>query len=160
MKEKIAFLDRDGALIFEPQDTFQIDRLELLQILPGVIPALKTLIERGYRLVLVSNQDGLGTDTFPRSAFEEPQQKLLSIFRMEGIEFTAVFICPHTAEESCLCRKPKLGLVEIFLTEYEVDLEASFMYGDRETDRQFAKNLGIRFIKAETNRPCLLTQSL
>lgn len=158
MKEKIAFLDRDGALIFEPQDTFQIDKLELLQILPGVIEALKILLEKGFKLVLVSNQDGLGTAAFPMASFEAPQQKMLSVFKENGIEFTAVCICPHFPSDNCACRKPKLGIVEEFLKTHDVDLDSSLMYGDRETDRQFAQNLGVRFIKVETNQPCTLTQ--
>lgn len=160
MKQKIAFLDRDGALIFEPPDTFQIDRIELLQILPGVIEALKTLIERGFKLVMVSNQDGLGTEAFPTSSFEDPQNKMLSIFKENGIEFLAVCICPHFPDESCACRKPKLGIVEGFLKTHDVDLDSSIMYGDRETDRQFAQNLGVRFIKTKTNQPCILPQFL
>lgn len=160
MKEKIAFLDRDGALIFEPQDTFQIDRIELLEILPGVIGALKTLVEQDFKLVLVSNQDGLGTEAFPTSNFEAPQNKMLSIFKENGIEFFAVCICPHFPDENCACRKPKLGIVEAFLKTHDIDLDSSLVYGDRETDRQFAQNLGVRFIKTETNQPCILTQLL
>lgn len=148
---KIAFLDRDGALIFEPQDTFQIDSIEKLQILPGVLEGLQALQKGGFELVMVSNQDGLGTESFPKKDFEAPQNKMLTIFEANGIKFSRVFVCPHFKEANCACRKPKTGLVDEFMREIEVDMAASFMYGDRETDRQFAENLGIRFIKADTN---------
>ena len=160
MKDKIAFLDRDGVLIFEPKNTFQVDRLDLLEILPGVIESLKDLMSRGFKLVLVSNQDGLGTESFPREAFDGPQNKMLEIFKDNGVSFEATCICPHFPTENCDCRKPKLGIVEEFLKNHDVDLENSFMYGDRETDRRFAQNLGIRFIKTETNQTCSLTQLL
>lgn len=151
-----AFLDRDGALIFEPADTKQVDRIELLKILPGVIDGLKKLTGQGYQLVMISNQDGLGTTSFPQEDFEKPQQKFLEILKRNGIEFIKIFICPHFKKENCNCRKPKTGLVDEFLRSAMIDPEKSFMYGDRETDRQFAKNIGIRFIKASTNGPFIL----
>jgi imidazoleglycerol-phosphate dehydratase / histidinol-phosphatase len=159
MSQKYAFLDRDGALIYEPslEETpsgevpYQIDSIEKLKILPGVLTGLKKLREEGFKLVLISNQDDLGKKIFPRPNFERPQQKMLKVFRENGIEFEEIFICPHTLEDECLCRKPKTGLVEEFFERNEVDRENSFMYGDRESDEQFAKNLNIKFIKAKTN---------
>lgn len=160
--QKYAFLDRDGALIFEPQDTFQVDRLDQLQILPGVISGLKNLQKLGYRLVMLTNQDGLGSEKYPQKNFDLVQQRLLKIFEENGIVFEKIFVCPHFKEENCGCRKPKTGLVDEFFRTASVDLQNSFMYGDRETDRQFAENLGIRFIKADTNGPfkALVTISL
>ncbi|KKP38854.1 MAG: Histidinol-phosphatase / Imidazoleglycerol-phosphate dehydratase, imidazoleglycerol-phosphate dehydratase / histidinol-phosphatase [Candidatus Peregrinibacteria bacterium GW2011_GWF2_33_10] len=151
MKQKIAFLDRDGALIFEPQDSFQIDSLEKLRILDGVIEALQDLIKKGYKLVMVSNQNGVGTPSFLKENFEIPQNKMLEIFRRNGIEFYKIFICPHFPEDNCECRKPKIGMLKDFLKTENIDFEKSFMYGDRETDRQFAKNIKVRFVKATTN---------
>lgn len=151
--KKYAFLDRDGALIFEPQDTFQVDRLDQLQILPGVLSGLKNLGKLCYRLVMVTNQDGLGTGKYPKKNFEIIQQRLFKIFEDHGIMFDEIFICPHFKEENCACRKPKTGLVDELFRTGSVDSKNSFMYGDRETDRQFAENLGIRFIKADTNGP-------
>lgn len=148
---KVAFLDRDGTLIFEPQDTFQVDRVDLVQVLPGVIEGLQTLVSRGYALVLVTNQDGLGTDSFPRAGFEAAQNKMLEIFKANEIHFLKVFICPHFPSEACLCRKPKLGLVEDFIKTLPLDFKNSLMIGDRETDHQFAENLGISFISMPTN---------
>ncbi len=149
--KKIAFVDRDGALLFEPQDTFQIDSIAKLRILPGVIKGLKKLIQRGYELVMISNQDGLGTKSFPEKNFLAPQNRMLNIFRKNGIIFSKIFICPHFKEDNCACRKPKTGLVDAFMKTFEIDRQKSFMYGDRETDGAFAQNLGIQFIKTPPN---------
>lgn len=151
LAQKYAFLDRDGALIFEPQDTYQIDSLEKLQILPGVIEGLQKLIAQDYKLALISNQDGLGTPSFPKENFDAPQNRMLEIFKENGITFDQIFICPHFLDAGCACRKPKTGLVDAFFKITMVNKSSSFMYGDRDTDRQFAENIGIRFVKAQTN---------
>lgn len=150
-KQKYAFLDRDGTLIFEPQDTYQIDSLAKLKILDGVIDGLKKLKNAGYSLIMISNQDGLGTPSFPQKSFKAPQEKMLKIFRDNGIVLDEIFICPHLPNEACNCRKPKTGLVEEFLRTPNIDKTASFVCGDRNSDRQFAKNIGIRFIPMKTN---------
>lgn len=155
--KKYAFLDRDGALINEPQTDFQIDSLEKLQILDGVIEGLQWLQQQGYTLIMVSNQNGIGTASFPYPAFDEPHQIMLNIFKDNGIEFERIFICPHFPEDNCLCRKPLTGLVDYWLTTVEMDKTKSFMYGDRDTDRQFADNTGIQFIKTKTNMAFNLT---
>lgn len=151
--EKCAFLDRDGALIYEPKNTRQVDRPDQLKILPGVIKGLQKLKKAGYSLIMVSNQDGIGSPKYPQKNFDTVQTRLLEIFKGNGIEFDEIFICPHFFANGCNCRKPKTGLVKKLMTERCVDIEKSFMYGDRDTDRQFAGNLGIRFVKAETNGP-------
>lgn len=150
-KQKYAFLDRDGTLIFEPQDTYKIDSLAKLKILDGVIDGLKALKSMGYSLIMISNQDGLGTPSFPQENFKAPQEKMLKIFRNNGIVLDEIFICPHLSDEACNCRKPKTGLVEKFLRTANIDKTASFVCGDRNSDRQFAKNIGIKFIPMETN---------
>lgn len=146
--KKYAFIDRDGTMIVEPQDTFQIDSLEVLEVLPGVIDCLKELQDDGYSLVMVSNQNGIGTPSFPQENFDIPQKAFEDILRNEGIEFDRVLVCPHFAEVGCECRKPKLGLVKDF---DDIDKENSIMIGDRDTDIEFANNLGIRGIKIELN---------
>lgn len=150
-KIKVAFLDRDGSLIYEPPDTKQIDSLERLQILPGVIEGLKKLISQDYKLVLVSNQDGLGTKSLPYKNFEKPQNKFLEILKREGVVFYKIFICPHFTKDKCNCRKPKVGLVEKFLKEELIDYQKSFMVGDRQNDAEFAKNIGIKYYIMATN---------
>jgi imidazoleglycerol-phosphate dehydratase/histidinol-phosphatase len=140
------FIDRDGTLVEEPPDE-QVDSLEKVRFMPGVFAALADLARHGYRLVLVTNQDGLGTDSFPRAAFERPQQFILETLRSQGIEFDAVFVCPHLRTEGCGCRKPNIGLVEEYVRATGVDLAASAVIGDRDTDLQFAKNLGVRGVR-------------
>ena len=159
MSTKYAFLDRDGALIYEPppEETalgevpYQIDSIEKLKILDGVVEGLQRLKELGYKFVMISNQDGMGTDVFPRPDFERPQQQMLNVFKENGIEFEEIFICPHLSEENCDCRKPKTGLVDEFFERNDIDMDNSIMYGDRYSDRQFAENLGLKFVKADTN---------
>ncbi len=143
---KVVFLDRDGTLIVEPPDE-QIDSLEKLELIPGVIEGLRFLVNRGFELVMVTNQDGLGTGLFPLLSFEGPQKKLLGILQGEGIQFSQIFICPHLASEACACRKPKTGLVTQYLKDHKPDLAHTYVIGDRPTDVQFGKNIGCRTIQ-------------
>lgn len=166
MLEKIAFLDRDGALIEEPvagqypgEVDHQIDAPHKLKILPGVIEGLQMLMRNKYVLLMVTNQDKLGMPIFPRGSFELPHQKLLQIFRENRIHFEQVFICPHAPHDGCDCRKPQTTMVEGFLAQRPMDRERSFMYGDRKSDEGFAANLGIRFFKVETNSPFSIKES-
>ena len=125
------FIDRDGTLIEEPVDE-QVDSLAKVRFMPGVFGALAQLRERGYRLVMISNQDGLGAAGFPREAFEAPQRFILDAFRSQGVEFDEVLICPHLEGEGCGCRKPKTGLVEAFLRQKPIDRDSSAVIGDRD----------------------------
>lgn len=148
---KIAFLDRDGTLIFEPQDTGKIDSLERLRVLPGVIDGLKNLMMEGYKLVMVSNQNGIGSPEFSVEKFEIPQDKFLATLADEGVKFYKIFVCPHKLEDGCVCRKPKIGLVEGFMKSEEIDFGKSFMLGDRQTDVEFGQNLGVMSFKMLPN---------
>jgi imidazoleglycerol-phosphate dehydratase/histidinol-phosphatase len=115
--------------------------------MPGVFAALADLARHGYRLVMVTNQDGLGTNSFPRPAFEGPQQFILETLSSQGIEFDAVFVCPHFKTDGCTCRKPGTGLVTDYIRAGGVDLAASAVVGDRDTDLEFAANLGVRGVR-------------
>lgn len=148
---KVAFLDRDGTLLWEPEDTKQIDSLERLRILDGVMDGLRRLQESGFSLVLVSNQNGIGRPEFPVESFEIPQAEFLRLLRERGVIFHKVFVCPHLPADNCDCRKPKTGLVRDFLRDRSINLAESLMIGDRDTDRQFALNIGVRFIPMQTN---------
>lgn len=148
---KVAFIDRDGTLIEEPADQ-QIDSLNKVRFIPGVFGALAKLRDAGYRFVMVTNQDGLGTHRFPQGQFEEPQQFVLDTFASQGIRFEAIFICPHLPEAGCACRKPKTALVEDWVRAQQVDLATSIMIGDRLTDLEFARNLGIRGLQVSAEQ--------
>jgi imidazoleglycerol-phosphate dehydratase/histidinol-phosphatase len=148
--ERVLFIDRDGTIIEEPADE-QVDSLRKLRLLPGVIPALLELRRAGYRLVLVSNQDGLGTQSFPEPDFREPQDFLRTLLASQGIEFDAEFFCPHLPADDCSCRKPRTGLLTGFLAARELDRKRSFVIGDRETDMQLAANLGIEGLRVRAN---------
>jgi imidazoleglycerol-phosphate dehydratase/histidinol-phosphatase len=144
--ERILFIDRDGTLIEEPADK-QVDSIAKLRLAPGVIPALLELRQAGYRFVLVSNQDGLGTASFPTESFREPQDFMRELFASQGIEFDAEFFCPHFPADDCDCRKPRTGLLTEFLASHVIDRERSFVVGDRQADLDLATNLGIGGIR-------------
>ena len=143
MTRATLFIDRDGTLIEEPPNA-QVDRLSKVRLMPGVIPALLRLKERGFRFVMVTNQDGMGSLKFPESAFRSCHDFVLELLSSQGIEFDAVFVCPHWEADDCNCRKPKLGLLESYLKAHPIDLKASAVIGDRPTDLELARNLDIR----------------
>lgn len=140
--EKIAFLDRDGTLIWEPLDK-QVDQLTKVSLMPGVFPALMRLKEAGYQFVMITNQDGLGTDSFPQEDFRPVQDFVLELFASQGIVFRDIFICPHFEDDGCKCRKPLPGHIANFLDQVAVDRSNSVVIGDRETDLEFAQNIGV-----------------
>ena len=146
MKTRVIFLDRDGTLIKEPSDDYQLDSLEKLEFTPGVFRNLYRLRQyTGYELVVVSNQDGMGTASFPEVDFRLPHDKFITAFSNEGVEFDAVHIDPSLPEDQSPNRKPRTGMLTGYM-EGDYDLENSFVIGDRITDIELAKNLGARGI--------------
>lgn len=142
--KKAIFIDRDGTIIREPEDE-QIDSLEKLEFIPGVISALQSLAGKGYELVLVSNQDGLGTPSFPEETFHPAHNKMLGILSGEGIKFDAQYIDRSFPHENKPTRKPGTAMLTSYL-DGSYDLASSFVIGDRLTDLQLAENLGARGI--------------
>jgi imidazoleglycerol-phosphate dehydratase/histidinol-phosphatase len=110
------FIDRDGTLVEEPFDQ-QLDRLAKLRFMPGVFAALTQLLAAGYRLVIVTNQDGLGSGTFPQEDFELCQRFMIEAFASQGIGFDAVCLCPHRSADNCNCRKPRIGMLDAYLKQ-------------------------------------------
>jgi len=150
--QKVLFIDRDGTLIEEPADQ-QIDSLDKLRLIDGMIPALLRLQAAGYTLVMVSNQDGRGTASFPEESFRKPHAMLMAILQSQGVRFVAEFFCPHFAKDNCECRKPKTGLLTEFLQSTAIDKLNSYVIGDRETDLELARNLGVHGIRFAAPSP-------
>lgn len=144
--EKILFIDRDGTLIAEPPDDFQVDSLEKFRMLPGVIGALKNIVTRtDYRLVMVTNQDGLGTEAFPKEKFTPLQDLLVRTLQGEGIVFDAIHIDPSLPKDNSPNRKPGTGMLTSYFNG-RYNLANSYVIGDRFTDVELAENIGSRAI--------------
>lgn len=145
--KKVLFIDRDGTLIVEPKDNFQVDSFEKLEFLPNVISSLKNIKEEtDFVLVMITNQDGLGTKSFPVKTFLPVHNLMLDIFKSEGILFDDIFIDRTFAKDNAPTRKPNTGLLTKYLDASKYDLENSFVIGDRLTDIQLAKNLNAKGI--------------
>lgn len=148
MKKKLLIIDRDGTIIEEPPGDFQVDSLEKLQFVPGAITALSSLaqLRDEYLFVLASNQDGLGTDSFPEDTFYPAHNKMLTTLEWEGFRFDRQLIDTSMPEDNSQCRKPGTGMFTEFIGNDEYDLENSVVIGDRHTDVQLAANLGCKAI--------------
>jgi imidazoleglycerol-phosphate dehydratase/histidinol-phosphatase len=144
--QRILFVDRDGTIIEEPAD-FQIDSYAKLRFVRGVIPAMLKLRDAGFQFVLVSNQDGLGTASFPRESFEGPHALMLQVLESQGIVFREQLIDESFEHEGKPTRKPGIGLLLPYLRDRGIDLANSAVVGDRDTDLQLAANLGCRGFK-------------
>ncbi len=149
MSTPILFIDRDGTLIEEPDD-FQIDAFEKLRFVRGVIPALLRLRDAGWQFVMVSNQDGLGSEQYPQAAFDGPHGLMMQVFESQGISFRDVLIDASWPHENKPTRKPGIGLVLPYIQDHTIDWKRSAMVGDRPTDNEFAANLGIRAFQLKT----------
>ncbi|WP_223559548.1 bifunctional histidinol-phosphatase/imidazoleglycerol-phosphate dehydratase HisB [Chryseobacterium lathyri] len=157
--KKVLFIDRDGTLIIEPPEDFQVDSLEKLEFYPGVFQNLSKIVrEMDYELVMVTNQDGLGTESFPYEDFIKPQEKMLKTFENEGIIFSDILIDKSFEHENLPTRKPGIGMLSKYIYG-SYNLENSYVIGDRMTDVQLAQNLGTKaiFINESFNENAALT---
>lgn len=157
--KRVLFIDRDGTLIIEPPVDFQVDSLEKLEFYPGVFQWLSKIVaELDYELVMVTNQDGLGTSSFPEDTFWPAHLKMLKAFENEGIQFANVLIDKSFPEENLPTRKPGTGLLQPYIYG-NYDLENSFVIGDRLSDVELAKNLKAKsiFIGKEADEATLCT---
>ena len=149
--KKVLFIDRDGTLTIEPGD-YQVDTFEKLVFYPEVFRYLSSIArEFDYELVMVTNQDGLGTDSFPEEEFWPYQNHLVNSFKNEGVVFSEIFIDRTFPHDKADTRKPGVGMLKGYIDNPECDLSASFVIGDRLTDMQLAKNLGARGIFIDNN---------
>ena len=144
--KKVLFIDRDGTLIQEPPVDYQVDSLEKLAFIPGAIGAMSRIAGLGFELAMVTNQDGLGTDSFPEHAFWPAHDKMLQTLAGEGVCFTGMHIDPSFEHEKSPNRKPGTGLLTGYFDEKFYDLKQSFVIGDRITDVLLAQNLGAKGI--------------
>ena len=144
--KKVLFIDRDGTMIIEPPDNFQVDSLEKLEFCPKVFRNLYNIRKHlGYELVIVTNQDGLGTENYPEKTFRMVQDKMLQAFKNEGVTFDDILIDSSFPEDNASTRKPRTGLLRKYI-DGDYDLKNSFVIGDRLTDIELAKNLGAQGI--------------
>ncbi len=149
--KKVLFIDRDGTLTVEPND-FQLDTFNKLVFYPGVFQYLGNISrDLDYELIMVTNQDGLGTENFPESDFWPTQKFLIKTFKNEGIIFKEVFIDRTFPEDNAPTRKPGTALLESYINNTNYDLKNSFVIGDRLTDMQLAKNLGCKGVFIDNN---------
>jgi imidazoleglycerol-phosphate dehydratase/histidinol-phosphatase len=156
MKPKILFIDRDGTIIIEPKTDFQVDSLEKLEFLPKAITALhKIAAEKNYLLVMVTNQDGMGTDSFPEHTFWPAHNKMLTILEGEGIKWENVHIDPHFEHQNKDTRKPGIGMLKNYLNG-DYDIANSYVIGDRLTDVKMAENLGCKAILISSDKTHVL----
>jgi imidazoleglycerol-phosphate dehydratase/histidinol-phosphatase len=144
--KRALFIDRDGTVIVEPPVTKQVDRLDLLEFVPGAIAALATIAREGiFELVMVTNQDGLGTPSFPEESFWPPHNEMLRVLATEGVQFSEILIDRSFAHEGKPTRKPGTAMLNRYM-DGEYDLDGSFVIGDRITDIELACNLRCKSI--------------
>lgn len=143
--KKVLFVDRDGTILAEPPEDYQVDSLEKLDFIPGAISGLSSLAQLDYELVLASNQDGLGSNTFPEETFWPAHIKMMRVLAGEGVFFDNQLVDPTFPQDNMPTRKPGTGMFGDYMTG-EYDLAASYVIGDRLTDVELAYNLGAKAI--------------
>jgi D-glycero-D-manno-heptose 1,7-bisphosphate phosphatase len=139
---KAIFLDRDGTLNYDPGYVYKVEDFELL---PGVVEGLR-LLRREFLFFIITNQSGIGKGLYKYNDFQKFNNHLVTHLKKEGIEIQETFCCPHTAEENCDCRKPKIKSIKYLSNKYDVDLEKSWMIGDHPSDVLLGLNVNSKAI--------------
>ena len=156
MKKKVLFIDRDGTLVIEPPVDYQLDSLEKLEFYPKVMRNLGFIRSKlDFEFAMVTNQDGLGTKSFPEETFWPAHNLMMKTLEGEGVTFDKIFIDRSMPEDNAPTRKPRTGMLMEYLGNPEYDLQGSFVIGDRPTDVELAKNLGCRAILLQDNISCI-----
>jgi histidinol-phosphate phosphatase family protein len=143
MKNKAIFLDRDGTLI---EDAGYPNDPEQVKLVPDAVEAMQSFINAGFLLVVISNQSGIGRGKIKPEEAEQVHQRFVDLFQQKGITFSGVYYCPHAPEENCGCRKPAPGLILQAAQELTIELEHSFIIGDKLSDVKTGHNAGMKGI--------------
>ena len=161
MKKKVLFIDRDGTIVIEPPVDYQLDAFEKLEFYPKAIRNLYFIRQKlDFEFAMVTNQDGLGTPSFPEDTFWPVHNLVLNTLRNEGVTFDEIFIDRSFPEDNAPTRKPRTGMLTRYLNNEDYDLAGSFVIGDRATDVELAKNLGCKAILLQKNKECLKEKNL
>jgi len=139
-KTKVFFIDRDGVINKEIGYLHEIAKFEFID---GVIEALKYIQNKGFKIIVITNQSGIGRGMYSREKFLELNKWMIDFLSTQGVKILDVFYCPHSPEERCTCRKPLPGMFLEAIKKYDIDIEMSWSIGDKETDIQAAKSSGI-----------------
>lgn len=145
MMEKVVFLDRDGTINKDPLAEYVTSKEEF-EFIPGAIEALRLLSKAGYKIFIISNQQGVGKGIFSRETLDEITAEMLDVMKKKGAPIGGVYYCTHKEEENCLCRKPKTGLIDKAIEGLEADLKETFFIGDTERDIKTGKAVGCKTI--------------
>ena len=151
MTERIVFLDRDGTMIEKPEDG-NVNSIQKIRILPNTIPALKLLTANKFKLFIITNQGDINKGTLTIEQFYKFNNHILRQLENEGVHIEDTFVCPHTPQDNCNCRKPKSGMLEAAEQKYGLNLKGSYVIGDRKTDIQIGKNVGSKTIFVLTGK--------
>lgn len=161
MKKKVLFIDRDGTLVIEPPVDYQLDAFEKLEFYPKVFRNLYFIRNKlDFQFVMVTNQDGLGTASFPEDTFWPVHNLVMKTLENEGITFDDVLIDRSFPEDNAPTRKPRTGMLTRYLDPDKYDMEGSFVIGDRATDVELARNLGCKAILLQEDKKCLEEKGL
>lgn len=147
----VVLLDREGTLIQDP-DYDRVDAKSKVKLLPGTLPALKLLADNGYSAVIITNQTNIAQGRITEKEFWDINNFVIEQIQSSGIQILKTYVCPHDKDDNCNCRKPKPALLQEAAKDFEIDLGASFMVGDRDSDIEAGKNAGSKTVLVATGK--------